>query len=258
MKKVVVLIAIILGIQTSCFQANAQVVIDQAAESMAVDPQGNVYLIADAKLSKYASDGRLLSTYTNNMLGHISSIDADNPLKIMLFYKDAGVILFLDDQFAQIGDQIDLFAQGFSTISLAAYSSKSEIILYDEVNSELIILDMHFNVKEKIHNNFEEFHPNRLFDVNEKMIVMQDAAQGVFFFDNFGTYEKNIMLLSENPIQIIENQIFYLAEKQLRSYDFQKLEGNILGNVPDGTKQALIYRDSYIFLDDKGAFIIHQ
>lgn len=240
------------------FQVQAQVVIDRQAESITIDSQGNLYLIQDATLYKYASDGRLLSSYTNNMLGHIASVDADNPLKIMLFYEDAGTILFLDDHFAPIGDQIDLFSKGLSTISLATYSTKNNIILYDEINSDLIIMDLYFNVKEKIHNNFEDFHPFQLFDVNEKMIVMQDKEQGSFFFDDFGTFEKNIVVASEFPVQIVGDVIYYIKEGQLRSYNYKQLEGNVIGNIPEGTKQALVYHNSFIFLDPKGAFILSK
>lgn len=240
------------------FQAQAQVVIDRPAEFMTIDSQGNLYLVQDATLYKYASDGRLLSSYTNNMLGHISSVDADNPLKVMLFYQDAGCILFLDDHFAPIGDQIDLFSKGLHTISLATYSTKNNIILYDDINSELIIMDLNFNVKEKIQNNFDDFHPYQLFDVNEKMIVMQDKEQGTFFFDDFGTFEKNIVIASEFPLQIIGDIIYYLKDGQLKSYHFTQLEGNVIGNVPEGTKQALVYHNSFIFMDPKGAFILSK
>ena len=64
-------------------QPSTPVVIEQSAETIALDPQGNIYAVNDATLYKYAPDGTLLYTYNDNMLGHISSIDVDNPLKIM-------------------------------------------------------------------------------------------------------------------------------------------------------------------------------
>lgn len=258
MKHLFSVLAIAVCATAFSIQVQAQVVIDRPAEFMTIDSQGNLYLIQDATLYKYASDGRLLSSYTNNMLGHIASVDADNPLKVMLFFQEAGCILFLDDHFAPIGDQIDLFSKGLSTISLATYSTKNNIILYDETNSDLIIMDINFNVKEKIQLNFDDFHPYQLFDVNEKMIVMQDKEQGTFFFDDFGTFEKNIVVTSEFPVQIIGDVIYYLNDGQLRSYNFKQLEGNVIGNVPEGTKQALLYHNSYIFLDSKGAFILSK
>ena len=136
---------------TICFCLTSQAqqymqkkIIEQVAEMIAVDPQGNIYAINDATLFKYAPDGNLLHSYNNNLLGNISSIDVDNPMKIMLFYRDAGSILFLNDKLSPIGDMVDLYSKGLTTISLATYSTKNELILYDESNTDLILLDLYF------------------------------------------------------------------------------------------------------------------
>ena len=233
-------------------QQNMQaVVIEQAAQNIAVDPQGYVYAINDASLYKYAPDGKLLYSYNNNLLGNISSIDVDNPLKIMLFYRDAGSILFLDDKLAPIGDLVDLFSKGLTTISLATYSTKNELILYDESNTDLIFLDFYFREKERIHYDFKDFQPILLTNINEKMTVMQDPRQGIFFFDNFGTFEKNIAVLSAYPIQILKDRILYINNNQLNSYSYLQLEWNPLCDLAEKTIQVLIYQNNIILTDGK-------
>ena len=129
-----------------CAQTDESLVIEQTAQIIAVDPQGNIYAVNNASLYKYAPNGTLLYSYTQNLDGNITSIDVDNPLKIMLFYRDAGTILFLNDKLSPIGDAIDLFAKGLTTINLATYSTKNQIILYDEANTDLIILDFYFMI----------------------------------------------------------------------------------------------------------------
>ena len=239
-------------------QPSTPVVIEQSAETIALDPQGNIYAVNDATLYKYAPDGTLLYTYNDNMLGHISSIDVDNPLKIMLFYRDAGFIIFLNDKLSPIGDKVNLFFKGYTTIGLATYSTRNELILYDESNTDLVILDFYFREKERVHYDFQEFHPMLLQDVNEKMIVMQDSQQGVFFFDNFGTFEKNIAIASELPVQIIKDQIFYGKNNQLNRYDYQRLDQQQLCEIPEEVVQVLVYQDKIIMLDDKSIKIIQQ
>ena len=239
-------------------QPSTPVVIEQSAETIALDPQGNIYAVNDATLYKYAPDGTLLYTYNDNMLGHISSIDVDNPLKIILFYRDAGFIIFLNDKLSPIGDKVNLFFKGFTTIGLATYSTRNELILYDESNTDLVILDFYFREKERVHYDFQEFHPMLLQDVNEKMIVMQDSQQGVFFFDNFGTFEKNIAIASELPVQIIKDQIFYVKNNQLNRYNFQRLDQQQLCEIPEEVVQVLVYQDKIILLDDKSIKIIPQ
>lgn len=239
-------------------QPSTPVVIEQIAQSMAIDPQGNIYAVNDATLYKYAPDGTLLYTYNDNLMGHISSIDVDNPLKIMLFYREAGFIVFLNDKLSPIGDRVDLFNKELTTISLATYSTKNELYLYDESNTDLVILDFYFREKERVHYNFQEFHPTLLKDVNEKMIVMQDAQQGVFFFDNFGTFEKNIAITSDLPVQIIKDQIFYIKDNHLNRYDFLRLDSQQLCNVQETATQVLVYQNKIILLEEKSIKIIQQ
>lgn len=239
-------------------QPSTPVVIEQTAQSMAVDPQGNIYAVNDATLYKYDPDGTLLYTYNDNMLGHISSIDVDNPLKIMLFYRDAGFIIFLNDKLSPIGDKVNLFSKGLTTIGLATYSTRNELILYDESNTDLILLDFYFREKERIHYDFTEFQPIQLTNVNEKINVMQDLRQGVFFFDNFGTFDKNIAITSELPVQIVKDHILYVKDNQLNRYNYQRLERQQLCEIPEEVVQVLVYQDKIILLDDKSIKIIQQ
>ena len=239
-------------------QPSTPVVIEQSAQSIAVDPQGNIYAVNDATLNKYAPVGTLLYTYHDNLLGHISSIDVDNPLKIMLFYRDAGFIVFLNDKLSPIGDKVNLFFKGYTTIGLATYSTKNELILYDESNTDLILMDFYFSEKERIHYDFTEFQPIQLTNVNEKITVMQDPRQGVFFFDNFGTFDKNIAITSELPVQIVKDNILYVKDNQLNRYNFQRLDQQQLCEIPEEVIQVLVYQDKIILLDDKSIKIIQQ
>lgn len=229
--------------------------IDIAAEYMAVDPQGNLYLVQDATLYKYNLNGELLGSYTNNMLGHITSIDVDNPFKIMLFYREDGSIIFLDGQLASIGNEISLYYNGLNTISLASYSSNNNLHLYDETNTELIIMDLHSNIKERIRYDFEDFHPEEIIDKGEQMMVMRDP-QGIYFFDQFGTFEKSIALQSEHKIQLVKSKIYYVQDHRLKCYNIEHLDFTDLLPVHSECVQALLYGDKMIqLIKDKGVMI---
>lgn len=236
---------------------NKAIVITQESQIIAVDPQENIYAVDEATLYKYAPDGTLLYTHTNNLLGGIASIDVDNPLKIMLFYRDAGSIVFLDDKLAPIGSAIDIFSKGYNTISLATYSTKNNLILYDETNTDLIILDFYFKEKERIHYNFFQFNPVVLNEMNEKKIYMQDNQKGIYFFDSFGTYDMNIAVLSEYPVQIYKDQIFYIKDGQLSCYNFSRLEAQLVTTLPENIQQAILYHDKLILSDSKTIYINH-
>jgi hypothetical protein len=257
MKKNIVFLLLLLSFACKMLaQTEEVVVIEQSAQIIAVDPQGNLYTVEENSLHKYTPFGQHLYSYTNNMLGSIYSIDVDNPLKIMVFFQDAGIILFLNDKLSPIGDAVNLFSKGLTTISLATYSTKNNLILFDEANTDLIILDFYFNVKERIHYDFNDFHPLMLNDIHEKMMLMQDTRQGIFFFDGFGTFEKNIAIYADYPVQWLDNQIIYLKDNKLNSYNHQNLEAKIITDVPQNVTQALIYRDKLILATEKNIKIM--
>jgi hypothetical protein len=256
MKRLLFITLILTLISVSHAQTSDTVSISQNADLMAIDPQGCLYIVNNSTLYKLQLDGTLQYTYTNNILGSIASIDVDNPLKIMVFYRDAGTILFLNDKLTPIGDAIDLFSKGFTTISLATYSTKNNLIIYDETNTDLVILDFYFKEKERIHYDFDEFHPFLLKDIHERMLLMQDGQSGIFFFDGFGTFEKNIALYSPYPTQLLNEQIFYIKNNQLCSYNYVNLENHPICELPDEVTQALIYRNKLILLVDKHIKII--
>ena len=252
MKHLVVIVTLLLAYTCNMFaQTSDAIVIDQPAQIIAVDPQGYIYAVNDVTLYKYAPDVKLLFTISSSMDGPISSIDVDNPMKIMLFYREAGAIMFLDDKLAPIGNVIDLFSKGLTTISLATYSTKNNIILYDEANTDLIILDFYYNEKERIHYNFNDFNPVILKDINEQKIYMQDTNDGIYFFDSFGTYDKSIAILSGFPVQVSKDIIFFVKNNQLYSYNYLNLEVHTLTDLPEDTQQVLVYQNKLILSNGK-------
>ena len=80
---------------------------------------------------------------------------------------------------------------------------------------------------------------------------MQDTQNGLFFFDSFGTYDKNIAILSEYPVQIVKDVIFYIKDNQLNSYNYTNWTANTIAQLPTETKQALVFQNKLIISDGK-------
>src|SRR5436190_11164720 len=63
----------------------------------ATDRLGNAYVIADNQLLEFDTLGKPKVSYSNFDSGIISSVDASNPLKILLFYPDFARIELLNN-----------------------------------------------------------------------------------------------------------------------------------------------------------------
>ena len=57
-------------------------------DKVASDNLGNPMVIDKDVLNKYRDNGTFFRTFSNKRLGKISAIDAMNPLKIAVFYRD--------------------------------------------------------------------------------------------------------------------------------------------------------------------------
>jgi hypothetical protein len=226
-------------------------------EFITVDSQGNVYVVQDSYLYKYSLTGQFQYSYTNFALGSITTVDVSNLSKIMLFFKESGVLIFLNEQLSAITEKMDLTALNFNTISLAAFSTTNSIWLYDYANTDLISLDFYMNLKNKVHYSFDNFQPIQMTVINEKQIAIFNPETGIRFFDSFGTFIKSIAVTSDKHIQITDSFIYYIKGNILHCYNYHKLDEYTVELPMNNIKQCLVYRDKYILLTEDGKVIIY-
>lgn len=74
------------------------------AEKLVTDNLGNAYLIDGATINKVDSIGVLQKSFSNKNFGAITSADATNALRIILFYKDFNRIITLDNTLSEIAE----------------------------------------------------------------------------------------------------------------------------------------------------------
>ncbi|MDR2978863.1 MAG: hypothetical protein LBV02_00230 [Bacteroidales bacterium] len=229
------------------------IVIDQSnVQKMAIDPQGNLYLISESSLFKYDLSGKLLYSYTNFQYGTIHSVTAINPMKIMLFFRETGKIVFLDERLASISTEFDLFSSNFYTISLASCSINNQIWLYDQNNATLEMRDFHFNPVNRITYNFPDFQPIQLTEIPGKNFLMTNPNQAIYLFDTFGTLIKTLPLRTNHPAQVIGNTIYYIGDHSIEKYNYVELRHETLEFPCENLAQILIYGKHIITLDQGG------
>lgn len=253
--------------QTSDFQRTT--IESVQGDYVSVDPNGNAYVVSGSTLYKVDSAGQLLYSFTNSLFGKISSIDVDNPLKIMLFYYDEALILFLDEKLVPISEPLDLFAHDFKNIKLVTYSTDNTIWFYDAVSQDLI--NANFQLKELSRNHLalKSFNPTQFFSLQEKQLVMNNPSTGVAFFDAFGTYLKTLPFTNQE-VNVDASHIFYVKSQQkneamaiyadalqLCIYDYVKMDQQQVDMPLDMLGVPAIHRNRLYFMDkDKNLNIL--
>jgi len=193
---------------------------DKLYESVTTDVQGNLYLTSNACLDFFTPDGKLHLNYSDPTWGNITKVDAGIASKILVFYRESGIIILLNNEIAPISNPLSLFDKGWMTISLAAMGNPNKIVLYDDANQDLIITDLSLNMLSQTHITVPgEFHPTDMQVVPEHRIALLDTLHGICLFDFFGTFEKMIPIPGIQAMQLTKDHIFYHNKGLLWRYD---------------------------------------
>lgn len=222
-----------------------------------IDPNLNLYLVSGSKLSKLDRNGRILRSFDDSFLGDITSIDVDNPLKIMVFYRESGKIIFLDDRLSPLMEPLDLFAHGYTSVTLAAYSTDNLIWLYDDAGHELICIDFYCKEKSRNRLNFSDFRPTQLLARYEKSLLMNNPGDGMYLFDAFGTFLKRIPIPVERILTYNKFFVEYLTPDSIGSYDFVKMEDS-RSSRPEGAGSMVILSPIMYWLDSEHRLNIYD
>lgn len=222
------------------------------ADFFTTDNIGNSYLIRGDEIRKYNPQGEPLKIFSAKTLGKITSVDASNPLRVLVFYRDFSSVLFLDDLMSQNGDVINLLDLSLEQSDLVCTSFNNGMWFYNRQNANLMRLDANLqtvvntgNLNRLLGANLK---PNFLLEHNG-YVFLNNPEEGILVFDIYGTYYKTISLKHLNHFQVRENLLIYFADGALHSYDMKLLtEGNIaLQNASDGRVEKQNY---YVFYPD--------
>ncbi len=197
------------------------------ADFFTVDHLGNIYTIKSDQLLKFNSDYKQVNTYSSKLLGNITAIDVNNPMKIILFYKNLSQVVFLDNTLSQQGDPVALEGLGLEQATLVCSSINNGLWVYDHRNFQLVRLDQNLKTIAETGNIIQqtggELQPDFLLERNN-WVYLNDTARGILVFDIFGTYSKTIPLKNIDRFNIIEDVVFFDQDNKLYNFSTKTME----------------------------------
>ncbi len=247
------LFALMLCIPTlSKGQPSSEIVtLSQTGTFFEVDPLGNIYIVDGNKMVKMNQNNEVLAQYSARNMGNITSISVVNSMKIFLFYQESGSLVFLDDHLSPIGNPIDLFSKNYSQISLASYSTQNQIRLFDPFANEIIILDFFGNEISRNNFSFSLQKATKIIELGQNQFAIQDGEQGVFLFDNFGTFSKQVLFVTHQPLFSQNHLLYYTENNKLHGYDYVKLSSMERELDTTNVKMGQIYQNKIIILKNE-------
>ena len=218
-------ILFILIINFLCFSLQSQEVIPAVKQSdtqltcdifLGFDNQKSIYSLKNNILTKN-SDG-ITYQYNNLSLGKITNVDFQNPLQIVIFYKNFNTVVLLDNQLNEI-KKIDFNLQSTPvTIEAVALSSQNQIWIYDSISSKIGLYNVNTDTFKWISTMLE--NPISYYESDYTHFYWTDVNLNLYRISIYGTIEKLGNLPKFDTIQLTKNgNSIYKTDDKLYYYN---------------------------------------
>lgn len=155
-----------------------------------VDISDQLYIFQKQSMSKWSVSGKKMLEQSIKQLGDISSIDANNQLKIAVFSEQQQQVCYLDNALALTNDCIELIDFNVEWAYLFAGSNQTDRFwIYDQVNNELKLLSTAEQQQQVVQNLKQLANlstPKLLFERNNNLFII-DENNVLAQFDIYGT-----------------------------------------------------------------------
>ena len=193
-----------------------------SAQFIEVDNVGNIYAVKQSEISKYDTHGNFVMKNSAMAFGEITSLDATNALKMILFFKDLSQIFYLDNQLSNRGERLELDMFGYFQTTAVCRSYNNGIWLYDQTTFELSRFTEQFETTAQSGNLGQVVgavpSPNYMREYNNWLYV-NDEQLGIMVFDWYASYTKTIPIKGLKKFVIRGGKLFYIQENKLQSFD---------------------------------------
>lgn len=191
--------------------------------SFTVGNLGELYLInANNQLKKYNENGDSVGVF--NLIGKygkLSYVEAQNPWKTILFYKDFSTIILLD-KYLNVLNTINLRSKNIFKVKAITTSYDNNIWLFDEQDNKLKKIDDAGNIL------FESVdfrllfatapNPQKIID-RDGLVYLYDSQKGLYVFDYYGSFKNKFSYFDWTDFNVVGKNIYGFD-----AYNFYKYE----------------------------------
>ncbi|MEZ5009380.1 MAG: hypothetical protein R2753_14650 [Chitinophagales bacterium] len=212
-KSIVLTLVALICLQTIHLQAQPDsIFIKDGIQQVTIDPFSNTYLLTkNFELKKYNSKGIFEESYSDLQLSELSKIASDHPFKCIIYYSEYDLIRVLGNRL-QVIAELNLSRFGFGEITAIAPSiGYQSFWIFDATSQQLFKINQQYEVEIKS-NDFTMFTKARFFPTimkeREGWLYAYDPKNGLFIFDNFGTYSTQIDIKGGTNFSVFNGKIF--------------------------------------------------
>lgn len=191
--------------------------------SVAIDNLDNLYVVSSTgQLKKFNGRGDSVAVFSGiRAFGKLQAVDVTNPLKPLLFYKDFSTVVILDRLLAS-RTSLDLRKHNILQPSAIGLSYDNNIWVFDQYDNKLKKIDESGNRLLETPDFRQLFNqpvaPQKIIS-DDGLVYLADSAQGVFVFDNYGTFKRKIPVRYEGSIDVWSGRVVRLGHSAIVVYN---------------------------------------
>ncbi len=193
-------------------------------EFFAVNNIGELFLInTNNQLKKIDESGDSVGVF--NMVtkyGKLSYVEAQNPWKTILFYRNFSTIVLLD-KFLNVLTNINLKRENIFKVNAVTSSYDNNLWLYDEQDNKLKKINNDGNIL------FESFDLRRFIDSvpspgqildADGFVYMYDPKKGLYTFDYYGAFKNRLPFLHWKDFAVLNKTLYGFDDRFFYTYQF--------------------------------------
>ena len=233
-------------------------ILNHSHDFFVVDNFGNIITVGNNEILKFNSKGDKSASFSNSMLGEISTIDASNPLRLLVFYKEFNQVLFLDRNLAEIGNEIDLYEFSENETELLCSSPNGGFWTYNSINNQAIHISEYGKTINKsilLSDFWEDIIPSTMHVYANDLYFLY-PEKGILILDQNGQFKKKISIPEIHNFQINQNSIIYAKHSGLYSFNALQKEDTLIYEFDKQEIQNVVIYDNNIYHSNKNSISI--
>lgn len=222
------------------------------------DNLNNLYLVDNNnRLKKLNSNGDSVGVFNEvKKHGTLSLIDASNPLKILLFYKNYSTVVILD-RFLNVRNTINLRKKNIFKVNAITTSYDNNIWLFDEVDGKLKkIGEEGETISETIDMRvvLDNIPSPVMIKDQDGFVYLYDSTKGFYTFDYYGGFKNKMAFLHWKNADVLGKTFLGITGDTLHQYTTgsMELKQYILPPAKKQTVQTKIAGNKLYMLNEDG------
>lgn len=195
---------------------------DYKISSFTVNSLGEIYFIdQNNQLKKFNEKGDSVGVFNEvTQYGQLSYVEADNPWKTLLYYKNFSTIVLLDKYLKPITN-INLRKKNIFRATAVIPSYDNNMWVFDEQNSKIVKINDEGNVLMEtvdLRTIFDSVpSPIQMVD-RDGYLYLYDPQKGLYVFDHFGTFKNRLPFTHWRSLFVNGKNIYGIDDECLYKY----------------------------------------